>query len=110
MLIAEHTLHLQRSDAQHPVLVRIFAPIEGDDSSRCRWEIHWPDRIRSGEVFGHDAIQALVLALQAIGSDLYTSDAHASGALTWSDAWAGYGFPVPGVMRDVLVGDDAKYL
>jgi hypothetical protein len=62
------------------------------------------------EVFGHDAIQTLLLALQAIGSDLYTSAAQASEALTWSDAWAGYGFPVPGVMRDQLVGDDAKYL
>lgn len=110
MLIAERTPHLQRSDAQHPVLVRIFAPVAGDDSWGCRWEIHWPERVRSGEAFGDDAIQALVLALQAIGSDLYTSAAHASGALAWSDAWAGYGFPVPGGMWDQLVGDDAKYL
>ncbi|MFC0240145.1 DUF6968 family protein [Rhodopseudomonas telluris] len=110
MLIAERTLHLQRGDMKHAVPIRLFAPIAGDNSWGCRWEIHGPEQVRSGEAIGHDAVQALVLALQAIGSELYSSAAHVSADLRWSDAWAGYGFPVPGMMRDQLVGDDAKYL
>jgi hypothetical protein len=30
--------------------------------------------------------------------------------LSWDDNWSGYGFPVPGNIRDLLAGDDKKYL
>jgi uncharacterized protein DUF6968 len=56
-----------------------------------------------------DAIQALLHALEMIGAEIYTSEEHRSGRLVWSDGWKGYGFPVSGRIRDLLVGDDAKF-
>ncbi len=54
-------------------------------------------------------MQALVLTLGMIGANLYASDEHKEGRLGWSKIGAGYGFPVMSTMRDLLVGDDAKY-
>jgi len=45
-----------------------------------------------------------------IGSEIYTSDYHKSGHLSSHESWRGYGFPVPQNLRDLLIGDDAKYL
>lgn len=60
-------------------------------------------------------MQALTLALQKIGTEIYTSDFHKSGLLSWDDSKksnsrTGYGFPVMPSVRDLLIGDDAKYL
>ena len=52
-------------------------------------------------------MQALYLALQVIGAELYTSDAHRAGELVWQQEGRGYGFPVPRGMEDLLIGDDA---
>ena len=38
-----------------------------------------------------------------IGAEIYASEEHRSGRLVWSDGWKGYGFPVPGRIRDLLV-------
>jgi hypothetical protein len=54
-------------------------------------------------------MQALVLALEAIGSDIYTSSYHKAGALFFEAPGKGYGFPVPITLRDLLVGDDARF-
>ena len=54
-------------------------------------------------------MQALILALNMIGSEIYTSDYHKLGNLRSSDPWQGYGFPVPKSLRDLLEGDDATY-
>ena len=56
-----------------------------------------------------DSVQALLLALQAIGAELYRSEHHLSGRLLWEKEGGGYGFPVPRNIRDLLVGDDAIY-
>jgi len=55
-------------------------------------------------------VQALELALKMIGSEIYTSEYHKAKMLTWEKPGNGYGFPVPQNMRDLLEGDDAKYL
>jgi len=54
-------------------------------------------------------VQALVIALKLVGTELYTSEAHAGGRLRWETEGGGYGFPVPGTIRDLLVGDDARF-
>jgi hypothetical protein len=59
---------------------------------------------------GTDAIQALLNALQMVGTEIYCSEEHRSGKLSWDDNWSGYGFPVPGNIRDLLAGSDKKYL
>jgi hypothetical protein len=59
---------------------------------------------------GADSVQALLIALQMIGTNIYTSSYHESGDLFWGAAGKGYGFPVSANMRGLLVGDDAKYL
>lgn len=109
MIIAERILTLRQSAKEVPVPIRIFAPRRSENAWGCRWEIQWPDRVRASEIFGYDSAQAVVHALQAIGADLYASDEHKAGRLRWTDQGAGYGFPVPKIIRDVMTGDDADH-
>ena len=92
------------------VVVRIFWPEQRENSWFSDWTIGWPDRERKGSAGGADAIQALLVALKFVGTELYCSAEHEAGRLTWADDWSGYGFPVPGGMRDALKGDDAAHL
>ena len=49
---------------------RFYCPVfDGQDFS-CRYDITWPDGPRSRNVVGVDSIQALLLAMQAMHSDL----------------------------------------
>lgn len=45
-----------------------------------------------------------------IGGEIYASEYHKSGALFLDEPGRGYGFPVASSLRDVLIGDDAKFL
>jgi hypothetical protein len=110
MMIAERMLKLRVSTGDATIPVRIFAPSLDKNAWACRWEIHWPGRVRAGDALGFDGVQALVHALQTVGMEIYASDEHRSGQLTWVDDRAGYGFPVPPDMRDALTADDAGYL
>ena len=56
---------------------------------------------------GVDALQALVLTLQMIGAEIYSSSYHREGRLRVYPTETGYGFPVPRSLRDLLVGVDA---
>lgn len=76
----------------------------------CHWEIKWPDRVRQNTAGGIDAIQALLHAMQMVGIEIYTSEEHRSGNLRWTVPGEGYGFPLTGGCRDLLEGDDAKFL
>jgi hypothetical protein len=51
-----------------------------------------------------------MMALHMIGADLYTSSYHREGRLVFDKPGNGYGFPVAPTLRDLLVGDDAKYM
>ena len=61
------------------------------------------------QAWGIDSVQAILLALQMIGADIYTSSYHKSGHLMFEEAGQGYGFPVPESLRDLLVGNDRTY-
>lgn len=76
---------------------------------RCAYEIGWPDGSRASAAYGVDAVQALELAMQKIGIELYMSDAHEAGALVWERPGGGYGFPLPVNARDLLIGDDKAF-
>ncbi len=106
MKVFTHQLSYRIGDAVLPVAIRLDAPRPADRSWSCAYEIGWPEGPRRSVAHGADALQALVLALQKIGTELYTSAHHRSGALSGSSPGGGYGFPVPPNLRDLLAGDD----
>jgi hypothetical protein len=108
MLIATRVLRLEKPPTEIPI--RIFAPIEEAGSWSCKTEIDWPDGKLTRPIWGVDAVQALELAMKAIGAQIYASDHHASGNLMWEEPGKGYGFPVTNNIRDLLVGDDKRFL
>jgi hypothetical protein len=108
-MIAERVLKLNDQGRTIDVSVRIFAPAQENDAWTCRYEILWPDGKRSGVAHGFDLVQAILAALQMIGAELYNSDHHKVGCLIWNEPGRGYGFPLTQSLRDLLVGDDAKY-
>mgnify|MGYP001112341460 CR=1 FL=1 len=103
-------LKLQKNGAVRDVAVRVFWPVVDDTAWDCRWEIDWPDQPRSNSGRGIDAVQALFNALTMVGAELYCSEAHKAGQLTWDKEWRGYGFPVTANLRDMLSGDDKDFL
>lgn len=106
MLIASRQLKIHHPGKDVDVEIRLFKPTHEDGSWTCNYEIDWPTGIRKSYGSGVDAIQAMLLALQKIGIELYTSEYHENGTLYWFDRGDGYGFPVPRNVRDLLVGDD----
>jgi hypothetical protein len=110
MNVLTRSLKMNVRGAAVDVPVRIFWPTEDKGGWDCRWEIVWTDRQRTNSGRGSDAIQALLNALQMVGTEIYCSEEHRSGKLSWDDNWSGYGFPVLGNVRDLLAGSDKKYL
>ena len=106
MVIATRRLKLQLPPKEIDVFVRIFMPEAENGSWRCGYEIDWPNGKKSSAAVGVDSVQALSLALQKIGIEIYTSDYHRQGQLIWFEANQGYGFPVTKNLRDLLVGTD----
>jgi Domain of unknown function (DUF6968) len=111
MLIGSRVLKLQGADGEMEISIRIFAPEKKASGSWfCRYEVDWPGEDHKMEIGGVDSVQALVLALQSIGAEIYSSNYHKAGQLFFDKPGAGYGFPVMPTLRDLLQGDDAKYL
>ena len=88
--------------------IRIYAPIAEAVDWSCRAEIGWPDDPWGRDVTGVDAIQAYEMALRLVGTELYTSNLHKARRLVWLEPGQGYGFPVPIILRDLLIGEDRK--
>lgn len=110
MIVANRTLMLKDGERTIPIAITIFAPEKtaaGDWG--CRYLIDWPERPSDKTIFGFDSIQALHGALQIVGAEIYSSDYHEAGNLFWEAPGKGYGFPVAPTLRDLLIGDDAKY-
>lgn len=101
--IATRSLKLA-GETPREVTVSIKRPVPDDGSYKCEYQIVG---IGSGKVryaMGEDSMQALVLALQTIGADLYTSDAAKEGRLSWFGS-PNLGFPVPNVIADLVPKD-----
>ena len=109
MIIATRILTLNKKGGQK-VAIRLYKPEPAKVDWICRFEIDWPEGKGERWGTGVDAVQALVAALQMIGSELYASEQNRSGKLGWLAPGHGFGFPVPNTIRDLLVGDDKKYL
>jgi hypothetical protein len=110
MIIATRLLTLRDDEAEREIPIHIHAPEKAEIDWICRFEIGWPDGKVERWGGGVDHVQALFSALEMIGALLYTSDQHRSGALMWLSPTCGYGFPVPQGIRDLLAGDDKKFL
>lgn len=109
MIIATRSLVLSEKDHETQIPIHIHAPEESEGHWICRYEIGWPDGAAQRSGAGEDAVQALLIAMQMVGAEIYTSDHHKSGELSWFAPGRGYGFPVASVIRDLLVGDDKEF-
>lgn len=98
--IAQRELELEGGEK---VIVVIGKPerLLGEDDFYCPYQITGLGDAKVRYASGVDAVQALWLVLQMIGSDLYTSSEARDGKLTWNDERV-LGFPVPDSIRDLL--------
>lgn len=111
MIIASRTLKLRTDAGAVEIPVNIFAPeCEKPGAWSCRYDVGWPEGNRTFAGWGYDSMQAVVATLNMIGAELYSSNHHKSGNLYWDKPGNGYGFPVVGGARDLLQGDDRKYI
>lgn len=74
----------------------------------CRFEVRWPDRVKTSFGLGIDEVDAIQMAFVIAGTRLHTSPEHAEGRLSWLEEGFGYGFPVPPTLRDMLRGHDKE--
>jgi hypothetical protein len=110
-MIATRELTLRNDGGDIKIPVRIYTPTREESGAwSCRYQIDWPDKKSNKKIFGFDSMQAIFLALQTIGAEIYSSNYHKSGQLFADKPGNGYGFPVMPTIRDLLEGDDAKYL
>jgi hypothetical protein len=108
--IATRMLRVVEDSRTTEVPARLYAPVQEGPRIWYAWsEIDWPDGLHGIRAYGVDAMQALILALNMLGIHVYTSGYHDDGVLVWDAPGQGYGFPVPSGVRDMLVGDDAKF-
>ncbi|MEA2758475.1 MAG: hypothetical protein QOH65_1088 [Methylobacteriaceae bacterium] len=109
MLIAQRILQWRGTHGRKIIRVQIFSPERTKAAWTCRYVIDWPDGEREKTASGVDAVQALIIAMQMIGSEIYTSNYQKTGGIGFLNA-DGCGFPVPPTLRHLLTQDDAKYL
>lgn len=109
MIIATRNLNLSLKSGEESVGISIYAPESQDETWVCRYAIEWPGRTRASFAVGVDSVQAIYLAMQKIGMELYVSPYHLSGDLKWEKAGDGYGFPVPKNGRALLIGSDKTF-
>ncbi len=110
MPIATRTLIAGVGKEEAEVAIHISAPVEQAPREwTCEFEIGWPNQTMAKRATGVDSMQALVLALQMIGSVIYASEYHKRGELRWARHGEGYGFPVAGSLRDLLQGSDLRF-
>lgn len=95
-----------RLGTDREVIVEIGRPYPweyGNGDFKCEYEISGLGNGKASYAIGVDGIQALYLALQSIGTDLYTSEESNRGDLRWEGGMiAGdLGFPVPDAISDL---------
>jgi hypothetical protein len=111
MVIASRVLTLRGDNGDIKIPIRISAPqFEKTGAWGCGYEIDWPEGTHAVTIFGFDSAQALLLTMQTIGTEIYSSNYHKAGKLFLDKPGNGYGFPVVSTLRDLLQGDDQRYL
>jgi hypothetical protein len=70
------------------VVARFLQPILAPGGEyRCRWTILWPDRVQHHYACGQDGVQALMLAMKSVHSELMESDLYKTGKLTYANQY-----------------------
>lgn len=54
---------------------------------QCRWVILWPDRVQQRHACGVDGVQALMLAMKSVNTELMESNLYKSGKLTYANQY-----------------------
>jgi hypothetical protein len=91
------------------VSVIIGRPKKFPDNSGyyCPYQIVGMGKEKVRYAGGVDGVQSLLLALNMIGADLYTSKEAKAGSLRWDGGEKGdLGLPVPDVLRDLVPNSD----
>jgi hypothetical protein len=66
------------------LVVCFYAPAKAAGGEfQCSYSIGWPEREVRRRACGEDGVQALMLAMRTVHSDLVESDAYKAGRLTW---------------------------
>jgi hypothetical protein len=93
-------------DGDEKVVITIGAPQEFPEGGSffCPYQILGIGRDNVRYAGGVDAVQALELALQMIGTDLYTSDEFKADRLRYH-GMRNLGFPVPAIISDLVPKD-----
>jgi hypothetical protein len=105
-VILNRIFKIETEDGEKEVPICFYLPIQSEDDWECEYEIDWPTGLRRFKAYGIDSVQSLSHALQMVGAELYTSDAHRSGKLMWLERGAGYGLLLPSSIRHLYEGDD----
>jgi hypothetical protein len=93
MIIAKRVLRIVDGEHEIEVPVTISMPVEDDRAWRCDYEVGWPHKPRRWRALGVDSVQALQLAMLAIGTELWANPFHHAGQLVFEDGDPSYGFP-----------------
>lgn len=97
-IVAERTFEKISSEGQPigKVTVKIGRPVEVEiGRSYCPYQIQGMGEEKMRYAMGVDTIQALILALTKVGTDLYTSQEWKMRSLTWmGDSSGNLGIPV----------------
>ena len=81
------------------VSCRFFWPEPDSSSFRCRFEIEWPEGVRSRYAGGADEVQAMLLAMQMAHVDLLAARENDGRDVSWMDG-ASLGLPIADAIRD----------
>lgn len=87
-----------RVDGQE-VSCRFFRPEPDGSSFCCRFEIDWPEGVRSKTAGGVDEVQALLLAMQRAHTDLLAARENDGREVSWLDERT-LGLPIAKSIRD----------
>lgn len=110
MIIGTRNITIRSGNGGINVPINVYAPVRNNTDWICRFDITWPNEKIEQWGTGEDGIEAIFHALKMIGALLYASDYHRQGRLHWLAPGAGFGFPVAKNIRDILEGDDKRYL
>ena len=81
------------------VSCRFFWPELDGGSYFCRYEIDWPEGMRSRSTGGVDEVQALLLAMQTAHTDLLAARENDGRSVLWMGQRA-LGLPIANVIRE----------
>ena len=111
MMIASRLLKFRGSKGETDIPIRLFAPEKSDGGAwSCRYEVDWPDGQWVHAAHGARLSAGDIPRTANDRREIYASEYHKSGKLILEGRGRGYGFPVASSLRDLLIGDDAKYL